>query len=387
MPWKELKVLNQRTEFVLKSLSRDVNFTDLCHEYGISTKTGYKWRERLIQEGLGGLHDRSRRPHHSSKSLKEEEICEIIRLKTAHPHWGPYKIRQLYLRKHHTAPSDSSFKRVLDKAGLVTHQRRRKVCCRDRITSEVVIEQPNDLWTVDFKGWWKALGGGRCEPLTVRDHYSKYILSIKAMESTKTEPVKAEFKKIFKENGLPKVILTDNGPPFAVSHALLGLSTLAVWWVALGIHLHRIAPAHPEQNGSHERMHRDIRKEIQGQIYGDLQEHQAAFDLWRDEYNWVRPHEALQMKVPGDVYRKSKKAWEGTPEQLEYDRSFDRRRVSTNGTIKINNNSIIVSTALRGWDVGLKYIDDEHVEVWFDYLRLGEIDLSTNTFIASTNKN
>ncbi|MDG5817080.1 IS481 family transposase [Chitinispirillales bacterium ANBcel5] len=313
MPWKELQVLDQRTEFVLKSLSRDVVFNELCREYGISTKTGYKWRERLIQEGLGGLHDRSRRPHNSPKGLNENIVCEIIKLKTAHPHWGPYKIRQLYLRKYGEAPSDSSFKRVLDKAGLVTQKKRRKVdSAQQRITTDLVIEKPNDVWTVDFKGWWKALGGGRCEPLTVRDHYSKYMLSVKAMESTRTEHVKAEFESLFCRYGLPKVILSDNGPPFAVSHALLGLSSLAIWWIAQGIRLHRIRPASPQENGSHERMHRDIKREVQGRINGNIQHHQAAFDIWKKEYNEVRPHETLGMKVPAEMYCKSDRQWSGS---------------------------------------------------------------------------
>lgn len=388
MPWKELRVLDQRTEFVLKSLSRDVVFTELCREYGVSTKTGYKWRERLIQEGLGGLHDRSRRPHSSPENLNEDVVCEIIKLKTAHPHWGPYKIRQLYIRKHGESPSDSTFKRVLDKAGLVTHKRRRKANSdQQRITTDLVVEKPNDVWTVDFKGWWKALGGGRCEPLTVRDHYSKYMLSVKAMESTRTEHVKVEFESLFRRYGLPKVILSDNGPPFAVSHALLGLSSLAVWWIAQGVRLHRIRPASPQENGSHERMHRDIKKEIQGRIDGDVQEHQAAFDIWRKEYNEERPHETLGMKVPADVYSKSDRQWNGSLDQLEYGDEFVSRRVTRDGSIGIEGRKIAISTTLNGWDVGLKYVDESSIEVYFDYLRLGEIDLTTDKFTASTYKN
>lgn len=388
MPWKELQVLDQRTEFVLKSLSRDVVFTELCREYGVSTKTGYKWRERLIQDGLGGLHDRSRRPRSSPESLNEDVVCEIIKLKTAHPHWGPYKIRQLYIRKHSEAPCDSTFKRVLDKAGLVTHKKRRKINgAQQRITTDLVVERPNDVWTVDFKGWWKALGGGRCEPLTVRDHYSKYMLSVKAMESTRTEHVKVEFESLFRRYGLPKVILSDNGPPFAVSHALLGLSSLAVWWIAQGVRLHRIRPASPQENGSHERMHRDIKREVQGRVNGDVQEHQAAFDIWRKEYNEVRPHETLGMKVPADVYRKSDRRWSGSLDLLEYGDEYVSRRVTRDGSIGIEGRKISISTTLKGWDVGLMYVDESSIEVYFDYLRLGVIDLTTDKFTASTYQN
>lgn len=385
MPWKECGVLDQRIEFVLKSLSKDVVFTDLCREYGISTKSGYKWRERFVQNGLNGLHDNSRRPHSSPESLPEQTVCEIIKLKNAHPHWGPYKIRQIYLRKYNQAPSESSFKRILDKAGLVIHRRRRNaLCAQERITTDLVVSKPNDVWTVDFKGWWKMLGGGRCEPLTIRDLYSKYILSVKAMESTRTPYVQKAFEKVFKENGLPVVILTDNGPPFAVSHALLGLSSLAIWWISLGIRLHRIQPGHPEQNGSHERMHRDISKELQGSIEGNIKEHQAAFDTWRNEYNWVRPHETLGMKVPGDVYKKSDRLWNGTPDEIVYESSMLKRKVTTNGIICIDNRHILISTTLTGYEVGLKYITEDSLELWFDYLRLGEVDLEMEKFIPAT---
>jgi hypothetical protein len=250
-----------------------------------------------------------------------------------------------------------------------------------------VIEKPNDVWTVDFKGWWKALGGGRCEPLTVRDHYSKYILSVKAMESTRTEHVKVEFESLFCRYGLPKVILTDNGPPFAVSHALLGLSSLAVWWIAQGVRLHRIRPASPQENGSHERMHRDIKSEVQGRVNGDVQEHQAAFDIWRKEYNEVRPHETLDMKVPADVYCKSDRQWSGSLDLLEYGDEYVSRRVTRDGSIGIEGRKISISTTLNGWDVGLRYVNESSIEVHFDYLRLGVIDLTTDKFTASTYQN
>lgn len=383
MPWKECGILDQRTEFVLRSLGKNVSLVGLCQEYGISRKTGYKWRERFIQEGLGGLHDDSRRPHSSPGSLSEEQICEIIKFKGAHPHWGPYKLRQLYLRKHGEAPSDSSFKRVLDKAGLVKHRRLRKIRSQPRITTELEVCQPNDVWTVDFKGWWKTLGGGRCEPLTVRDLHSKYMLSVKAMESTRTEQVKAEFEHLFSRYGLPKVILSDNGPPFAVSHALLGLSTLAIWWIAQGVRLHRIRPSSPQENGSHERMHRDIKGELQGRVEGDSKEQQASFDIWRKEYNEVRPHEALSMKVPAEVYCKSDRSWNGNVDQLTYGEGFLTRTVTKDGSIGIEGCKIGISRTLTGWDVGLKYIDESNWEVWFDYLRLGEIDLTTEQFTAA----
>lgn len=385
MPWKECAVLDQRTEFALKSMSRGVVFRDLCREFGISPKTGYKWKERFLQQGIAGLHDHSRKPCSSPESLPEESVCEMVRFKTAHPHWGPHKIRQLYLRCHGQAPSLSSFKRVLDRAGLVVHRRRRKLSLpQERVVSELAVSKPNDVWSVDFKGWWRSADGQRCEPLTVRDVHSKFILTITAMSSTRTQSVKPIFEQLFRRYGLPRVILSDNGPPFAVAHALLGLSSLSVWWIATGIRLHRIAPGHPEQNGSHERMHRDIRTELQGYMEAqDIRLAQARFDAWAKEYNWVRPHEALSMKVPGEVYTKSQRRWSGSPQVLQYDPSFICRKVSPAGVIKVAGTSFEISKALRGWDVGLKYSADSRMEVWFDYLRLGEIDLHTQAFMPA----
>ena len=383
MPWKECSVLDQRTEFALKSLGGGIVFGELCREFGISRKTGYKWRERFVAKGLGGLYEESRRPDRSPGSLSERVVCQIVRLKNAHPHWGPHKLRTVYLRRHSQGPSESSFKRVLDRAGLVKHRRKRRASPGQRLTTEVVANAPNDVWTVDFKGWWKMLGGGRCEPLTIRDLHSRYVLAVEAMESTCGVDVQAAFERVFQANGLPKVILSDNGPPFALSHSLLGLTRLSAWWIALGIRLHRIRPASPQENGSHERMHRDISTELQGQIDGGKAQHQAAFDTWRDEYNWERPHEALEMKVPGDIYRKSKHKWPGKTPEITYGPGYLSRRVTTNGTIKLHGHTIALSRALAGHNVGLTYQQHNGFDVWFDYLRLGTIDLNTEAFVPT----
>lgn len=381
MSWKERVTLDLRTEFVLKSLSKDIVFRDLCKEYGISAKTGYKWQRRFTLDGISGLHDKPRRPHSNPDCLPEDTVCEMINLKNAHLNWGPNKIREIYRRKHIEVPSLSSFKRVFDKAGLVKKRRIRNASDpNQRITTDIEAELPNDVWTVDFKGWWKVQDGRRCDPLTVRDLKTKYLLSLQAMESCRSENIKIAFQRIFEKYGLPKVILTDNGPPFALSHSLLGLTALSVWWIVLGIRLHRIKPASPQENGSHERMHKDIKCELQNKINGDLTEHQARFDVWRHEYNWVRPHEALAMRTPADVYKASSRKWNGTPEQIEYGNGYDVRKVNTVGVIVIDQQRFQISSALRGWNVGLKYITSNVIDVYFDYLRLGEINLNTNKF-------
>ena len=380
MPWRNPDIVNRRTEFVLRTYDPTVVFQELCSEYGISPKTGYKWKKRFEEEGREGLHDRSRRPKHHPEQLCESVICEIVRIKLAHRSWGPRKIREVYRRTHGEAPSESSFKRVLERAGLVEKRRkRRRKGQEQRLTHWVVAQAPNDVWTVDFKGWWHINGRQRCEPLTIRDEFSRYVLGLRAMTTSRTEPVKAQFERVFEQYGLPKVIRSDNGPPFASMSAPLGLSRLSVWWVMLGIDLDRIRPGHPEQNGGHERMHRDIRMELQGMIEGDLSDHQAAFDVWRKEFNEERPHEALSMKRPAEVYHRSSLDYPNHLPQIEYPPHMIVRQISSSGVLCMSSQRIFMSAALARCPVALKALTSQCWEVWLDHLRLGEIDVTTAT--------
>ena len=287
------------------------------------------------------------------------------------------------MRAHGDAPSESSFKRVLDRAGLVKRRKKRPRREPARLQSGKPATAPNDIWTVDFKGWWMTPRGQRCEPLTIRDDYSRFILSIKVLETWGTAAVKAEFIRVFERNGLPEVIRSDNGSPFASTRSPLGLSALSVWFVAQGIELDRIEPGHPEQNGGHERMHRDIRAELQGLIEGDLKNHQEVFDAWRHEFNWERPHEALGMRVPGEVYSKSRRAYEAEIPQIQYPPQYLIRKVSNAGMLTVDDKRIFISSSLRGWHVGLKPVTMQTLEVWFDNLRLGEIDLTAEAYIEA----
>ena len=293
MPWKKSEPMEERIEFGLKAM-RTLNFRALCQEYGISAKTGYKWQERFLREGIAGMAEQSRRPQSSPEQLAEEKVCEIVRLKLAHVAWGPRKIRELYLCRHGEAASESTFKRVLERSGLTQKRRRRRALESGRLSSARKGATPNEVWTVDFKGWWRSWGK-RCEPLTVRDEYSRYVLELRAMHNARSETVRQSFEQLFERRGLPQVIRSDNGSPFASVHGLFGLSRLSAWWVALGIDLERGRPGHPQDNGAHERMHRDISREIEALGESD----QAALDLWRESFNYERPHEALAMRCPG----------------------------------------------------------------------------------------
>ena len=349
MPWKKSEPMEERMEFAVRAM-QTLNFRALCQQYGISTKMGYKWKERFWRKGLAGMAEESRRPKSHSKQLAEEEVCEIVRLKLAHMSWGARKIRELYLRRHGEVASESTFKRVLERAGLTQKRRRRRSSEAGRLCSGRRATAANEVWTVDFKGWWRS-GAKRCEPLTVRDEHSRYLLEVRALEDAKTDTVRESFERLFEGQGLPEAIRSDNGSPFGSVRGLFGLSRLSAWWVVLGIDLERARPGHPQDNGAHERMHGDISRELEA--FG--QSDQEALDLWRQAFNYEGPHEALGMRCPGELYVASKRKYEGTPDDVEYPQMCTRR-VSNKGTIQVEGQGLFLSTSLAGWSVGLKPI-------------------------------
>jgi transposase InsO family protein len=368
--------MNQRKEFVLRAMNTS-NFRQLCQDYGISTKTGYKWKERFIEHGLEGLQELSRRPRGHAQELGEAIVCEMVRLKQAHRHWGPRKLRHIYQRTHSQVPSESSFKRVLERAGLVEKRRLRARGQSGRIFSGRRASAPNEIWTVDFKGWWHRADGQRCEPLTVRDECTRYVLELRAVADARTQTVRACFERLFQQNGLPGAIRSDNGAPFASQQAVLGLSQLSAWWVALGIDLERGRPGCPQDNGAHERLHWDVDRELRGQ------ERQAGFDEWRHTFNYERPHESLGMKCPGELYQRSPCQYAGTPEDLSY-ATMEARRVAQCGNISWHHQHIFISTALAGWSVGLEPCGQAKYNVYFGRLLLGQLDETSASFTQST---
>lgn len=386
MPWRATRPMDQRAEFVLKAEQREVPFRELCEEFGVSPKTGYKWVERFRAGGIAALHDLSTKPRSSPTGLPEDVVCRMVELKVAHRHWGPRKIRALYERKNQgeEAPSESSFKRVLEKAGLVDKRATRRPSSEaGRIQARRQAQSANEVWTVDFKGWWHAADRRRCEPLTIRDAHSRFLLCVDPLESSRTEVVRARFERVFEMYGLPETIRSDNGPPFASARGLMGLSALSVWWLAIGISLDRIDPGRPDQNGSHERMHRDIATEVEGRARGNLEAQRAALSVWREEYNEERPHEALGYRTPAELYKPSARQFEGTPDRLVYPEGYAERLVHRTGTIRLDRAHVFVSTALRGWNIGLCEEKDGLLGVWFGGLRLGVINRRTDSFDAA----
>jgi transposase InsO family protein len=277
-------------------------------------------------------------------------------------------------------PSESSFKRVLERAGLTVARRVRRSTETGRLGQGRKATQPNEVWSVDFKGWWRDREGLRVEPLTVRDEHSRMLLEMRALANIRTTTLRACFERLFERYGLPGAIRSDNGVPFASSRGLLGLSRLSAWWLVLGIDLERGRPGCPQDNGAHERMHLDIRRELEG---GRVGRDQTAFDVWREEYNTERPHEALGMRVPAEVYQRSERVYEGTPDEIDYG-GMETRKVSVkSGVIGYRNEPIMITSAIGGWTVGLSPRADGLVEVWFSKLLLGHIDPETSSFKAA----
>src|SRR5574342_89753 len=309
MPWKECHVMDERLRFVARLLEGE-KMAALCAEFGISRKTGYKIYDRYKDCGVQGLTDRSRRPQRQANRLEAPLEARIVRLKREYPGWGAPKIREKLRQQCPDLPhlpAISTVHAVLDRHSLVQHRRRR----RHRATGTELSRpsEPNALWCADYKGEF-MLGNRRyCYPLTITDFASRYLLTCEALTTTQEKFAFTAFERTFKEFGLPGAIRTDNGVPFASSHALYGLSKLAVWWLRLGIQIERIKPGHPQQNGRHERMHLTLKREATKPAAANVLQQQARFDTFIAPYNRERPHQALAMKTPADVYRRSTRVY------------------------------------------------------------------------------
>lgn len=382
MPWKEADKMTEKEKFINEMLKSEKPFKHLCQEFGISEKTGHKWKNRFFADGKAGLQEQSRATKNHSNALEEDTIIEIINFKTAHPYWGAKKIRELYSRKYpeKETPSLSSVNRILDKCGMVK-KRRVKPASTDckRLRQYIKAEEPNDVWAIDFKGWWKS-DGELCEPFTVRDIVSKKILCAQLMESKTSEAVRAVMTELFRKYGLPKVIKSDNGTPFASPNGLLSLTNLSAWWITLGITPDRTDKGTPGQNGSLERMHADIAREIQGKIKGGRKANQFALDEWVKEYNSVRPNEALGMRTPDEVYVKSDRKYTGDYDEIEYPMGFETRKVFRSGEILVKSVRVTIGYSLRGLNVGLKPNDNNSYDVYLADFLLGNLDMDSYCF-------
>jgi transposase InsO family protein len=382
MPWSVSSVMDERLRFVARLLEGEA-MTDLCGEFGISRKTGYKIYQRYKESGSEALTDRSRRPHRYANQLPPQLEAQIVGLKHTKPHWGARKIRELLIRRLASeikVPAISTIHAVLDRNGLVKRMGRRRN--KTHGTALSAGANPNELWCADFKGEF-TLGNKRyCYPLTVTDHASRYLLMCEALESVREDTAMAAFEHLFRERGLPFAIRTDNGVPFASPNALFNLSKLSVWWLRLGIAIERIKPGHPQQNGRHERMHRTLKQHTTRPAAMNSLQQQAKFDAFQTEFNTERPHQALffngAMQVPAEAYRPSQRLYQGLGE-LEYPFHDREITVTTCGRICMHRKKINLSTVLAGQKLGIKEVDEGIWLVSFMHYDLGYIDLEQKT--------
>ena len=379
MPWKESSVMEERLCFVGRLLDGE-GMTDVCREFGISRKTGYKIFDRYKEHGLAALTDRSRRPVRYANQLPQPIESLIVRLKGEKP-LGARKIRELLLRRlagDVRVPAKSTIHAVLDRHGLVKRIGR----ARHRATGTPLSPggASNDLWCADFKGEFKLGNGRYCYPLTVTDQASRFLLLCEALESTREHTAVTAFERLFAERGLPIAIRSDNGVPFASPNALFNLSKLSVWWLRLGITIERIKPGHPQQNGRHERMHLTLKKEATRPPGMNSLQQQGRFDAFVHEFNTERPHEALAMKCPAELYAASPRRYHGLPE-LTYPFHDRDMLVTACGRICLHRKKINISTVLAGQKLGIKEVDDgiwlvsfSHYDLWI--LRSGAENLA-----------
>jgi transposase InsO family protein len=378
MPWKECSVMDERLRFVGRLLDGEA-MTEVCREFGISRKTGYKIFDRYKEHGLEALTDRSRRPVRYANQLPAQIESLIVGLKRNKPHWGARKIRELLVRRLSgdvRVPARSTIHAVLDRHGLVKRLGRP----RQRATGTPLSAgaNPNDLWCADFKGEFKLGNSRYCYPLTVTDHASRFLLLCEALESTREDTAFTAFERLFAERGLPLAIRSDNGVPFASPNALFNLSKLSVWWLRLGIEIERIKPGRPQQNGRHERMHLTLKKEATRPPGINSLQQQARFDDFLHEFNTERPHEAIAMKCPAELYAGSTRTYGGLPD-LAYPLHDRDILVTACGRICLHRKKINISTVLAGQKLGIKEVDDGIWLVSFIHYDLGYIDLEQKT--------
>jgi putative transposase len=371
MPWRHTSPMDQKMQFIADYLRQTLSIIELCALYGVSRKTGYKWIERYLKHGPLGLEERSRQPHSSPHQTPRHVVNAFIELRRHHPAWGAKKLLSILQKRHPSwpLPARSTVCDILRRNGLVPKTRhRRHIGHPGKPTSQILA--PNDVWSADFKGHFKTGDGRYCYPLTVADGYSRLLLGCQALSSTRVQEAKPVFTRLFKEFGLPKRIRTDNGVPFA-TNTLARLSQLSAWWVRLGILPEFIEPGKPQQNGRHERMHRTLKAETTRPPAATRRAQQHKFDRFRQEFNFQRPHEALDMQTPASCYEVSPREMPTKLPPLEYPDRFEVRYVSANGGIRWNHQWVNVSHTCAGQYVGLEEIDDGIWNVYFGPLKLG----------------
>jgi putative transposase len=381
MPWKEQRTMSLKLEFVDRALRPGARVSALCREFGISRQTGHKWLNRFKRDGADGLEEGSRRPKGCSLATAEDVVLAILAIRDKHPRRGPKKlVRLLRPRFGAETPSVATVARVLRRFGMVRQKGKfRRISIVERAPT-LRAAGCNDIWTVDFKGWWRSLDGERCEPLTVRDAHSRYILAVKVFETPAMEPVRKAFLGLFRRHGVPRHIQCDNGNPFINVQARGGLTRLSAWWVSLGITVVRSRRGCPQDNGAHERMHRDMREDLQASPSASRVAQQRDCDRWRQEFNRVRPHEALQGKVPAEVYKRSERLPHIST--YLYPPGWIVRTTTRTGVLNVDGNQLNAGLALGRQRVALEPLGGLNHRMWFREVDLGCVELCVSDLVV-----
>jgi len=364
--------MSLKIQFVERAANGE-EISALCREFGISRTSGHKWINRFKARGYEGLEEESRRPKSAPLATAEDLVLAVLEARDAHPRWGPRKLEVLLRRRFgDKTPSGRTIARILKRAKKVRERRRHRAPNVVDKAPQVVAQHPNDVWTVDFKGWWKSRDGERCEPLTVRDAFSRFVLDIVVCRPTH-DNVRAVFERLFRKHGVPNAIKCDNGVPFVSVRARGGLSRLSAWWLSLGIRLVRSRPGCPQDNGAHERMHADVSGHVQDSPAATVEAEQRRLSRWRQEFNHVRPHDALGGKVPADVYKVPERR-KPAPVPYAYPPRLRTCRVSAKGAIFYRHDEVYVGEVFGGHEVGIEVIDTMRVRIWYRDVDLGAFE-------------
>lgn len=374
MPWKETCPMFQRQEFIEELLRDRLPVAALCRAFCVSRKTAYKWIARFRGGGMPAMADRSRARLTQDHAVADHTRGRIIAFRREHPTWGPKKIRWGLEREHpgERWPALSTIDSILHKAGLVTPRSRASRADHPRSPC-LDARSPNSVWTIDFKGHFLVGDGSTCWPLTVVDAHSRYVLEVRALARPTGVAVDAAVNRLFRTHGLPDAIRSDNGEPFA-GVGLGGLTHVSVGWMRQGIALQRIDPGKPQQNGRHERMHRDLKRETAIPPAASLGAQQQRFNRWRHVFVEQRPHEALDGRRPAELYTPSDRPFRERPDEPDYPRHWLVRSVGTSGTIKWHGEHLYLSEALRGQRIALQEVDHGLWSVHFHRTELALLD-------------
>ncbi len=374
MPWNNVTQMEEITRFVILAQTDRFTVTELCEQFGISRKTGYKHLERYSAMGLKGLQARSHRPHAFPQRTDEAVEALVLAERRLHRTWGPKKLHKVLQVKHgiESPPARSTIGEILRRHGLSVARRRKPGAYQALNDGLTVPTQPNHVWTVDFKGWFNLGNGQRCDPLTVCDRYSHFVLGLRARPDQQFKGTLHAFQCLMRQAGLPEIIRVDHGSPFA-SIGLGRLSSLSIWWIEQGIEVEFTRPASPQDNGSHERMHRDLKAEATSPPSANLAAQQRRFERWQYTYNHERPHESLEQQCPAEFYQQSARRLNEHDKPLVYPADYEVKVVSSSGHLPHEGKNYHVGEAFAGKRVGLQLNAEDQTELHFANVHLGNL--------------